>query len=180
MILAKTTGLTMMALGMLTCLPIQLLSVQGKGTDIMSDNLRPISITLVAEAKQVKQFTLTQWRIAELTLGDQGDNVLNLQLSMTERAAYRFNLTSKSPRLFVRAGFTGETPKPDAITASQDVAAGWMDGERQVLEAPMPMAIEVWMENYLARHGEAPVEMRKKKRKGAGRAKDTPTKEQPQ
>ncbi|MGO1426496.1 MAG: DUF3305 domain-containing protein, partial [Halomonas sp.] len=60
----------------------------------MNDNLRPISITLVAEPKQVKQFTLTQWRIAELTLGDQGANVLNLQLSMTERAAYRFNLTS--------------------------------------------------------------------------------------
>ena len=142
----------------------------------MSDNLRPISITLVAEPKQVKRFTLTQWRIAEIT---QGDNVLNLQLSMTERAAYRFNLTSTTPRLFVRAGFTGQTPKPDAITASQDVAAGWMDGEQQVLEAPMPMAIQVWLESYLARHGEAPLEMRKKKRKGAGRAKDTPSKEQP-
>lgn len=147
--------------------------------NIMSDNLRPISITLVAEAKQVKRFTLTQWRIAELALGDQGDNVLSLQLSMTERAAYRFNLTSTTPRLFVRAGFTGQTPKPDAITASQDVAAGWMDGEQQVLEAEMPMAIQVWLESYLARHGEAPMEMRKKKRKGAGRAKDTPTQEQP-
>ncbi|NYT71099.1 DUF3305 domain-containing protein [Halomonas sp. QX-2] len=146
----------------------------------MSDNLRSLSITLVAEPKQVKSFTLTQWRIAELTLGDQGPNVLNLQLSMTERAAYRFNLTSATPRLFVRAGFTGQTPKPDAITASQDVAAGWMDGEQQVLEAPMPMAIQVWIESYLARHGEAPMEMRKKKRKGAGRAKETPTKEQPQ
>jgi len=157
-----------------TCHPCK-----GQGINIMSDNFRPISITLVAEAKQVKRFTLTQWRIAELALGDQGDNVLNLQLSMTERAAYRFNLTSTTPRLFVRAGFTGQTPKPDAITASQDVAAGWMDGEQQVLEAAMPMAIQVWLENYLARHGEAPMEMRKKKRKGAGRAKDTPSKEQP-
>ena len=146
----------------------------------MNDNLRPISITLVAEPKQVKQFTLTQWRIAELTLGDQGANVLNLQLSMTERAAYRFNLTSTAPRLFVRAGFTGQAPKPDAITASQDVAAGWMDGEQQVLEAPMPIAIQVWIENYLARHGEAPMEIRKKKRKGAGRAKETSTREQPE
>mgnify|MGYP001071089667 CR=1 FL=1 len=190
----------MMALGMLTCLPIQALSLlvrffqntfflrtisshvihaRFRVFNIMSDNLRPISITLVAEAKQVKRFTLTQWRIAELALGDQGDNVLNLQLSMTERAAYRFNLTSTTPRLFVRAGFAGQTPKPDAITASQDVAAGWMDGEQQVLEAAMPMAIQVWLENYLARHGEAPMEMRKKKRKGAGRAKDTPSKEQP-
>ncbi|BBI64557.1 hypothetical protein HSBAA_58630 [Vreelandella sulfidaeris] len=140
----------------------------------MSDNLRPISITLVAEPKQVKRFTLTQWRIAELALGDHGADVLNLQLSMTERAAYRFNLTSTTPRLFVRAGFTGQTPKPDAITASQDVAAGWLDGEQQVLEAAMPMAIQVWLESYLARHGEAPMEMRKKKRKGLGVPKRHP------
>ncbi|MFB9868969.1 DUF3305 domain-containing protein [Vreelandella sulfidaeris] len=146
----------------------------------MTDNVRSLSITLVAEPKQVKRFTLTQWRIDDITLGDQGEHVLNLQLSMTERAAYRFNLTSSTPRLFVRAGFTGQTPKPDAITASQDVAAGWMDGEQQVLEAPMPMAIHIWIERYLAHHGEAPMEMRKKKRKGAGRAKETPTKEQPQ
>ncbi|GEN26621.1 hypothetical protein HVA01_02670 [Halovibrio variabilis] len=146
----------------------------------MNDNLRAISITLVAETKQVNRFSLTQWRIAELALGEQGPVVLQLQLSMTERAAYRFNLTATTPRLFVRAGFSSQTPKPDAITASQDVAAGWMDGEQQVLEAPMPMALQVWIESYLARHGEAPMEMRKKKRKGAGRAKDTPTKEQPQ
>ncbi|MGO2240437.1 MAG: DUF3305 domain-containing protein [Halomonas sp.] len=145
----------------------------------MSDNLRSISITLVAEAKQVKRFTLTQWRIAELALGDQGPIALQLQLSMTERAAYRFNLTSSAPRLFVRAGFTGQAPQPDAITASQDVAAGWMDGEQQVLEALMPMAIQIWIENYLARHGEAPVEVRKKKRKGAGRAKEMPANEPP-
>ncbi|AQU83752.1 MULTISPECIES: DUF3305 domain-containing protein [unclassified Halomonas] len=146
----------------------------------MTDNLRALSITLVAEPKQVKSYTLTQWRIASLAPGDQGECVLGLQLSMTERSAYRFNLTSASPRLFVRAGFSGQTPKPSAITASQDVAAGWMDGEQQVLEAPMPMAIQVWLESYLARHGEAPQEMRKKKRKGAGRAKELATKEQPQ
>ncbi|MCP1318447.1 DUF3305 domain-containing protein [Vreelandella lionensis] len=146
----------------------------------MSDSLRALSVTLVAEPKQVRSFTLTQWRIAELVPGDEGECVLNLQLYMTERAAYRFNLTAPTPRLFVRAGFTGQTPKPDAITASQDVAAGWLDGEQQVLEAAMPMAIQVWIEHYLARHGEAPVETRKKKRKGAGRGKETPTKEQPQ
>lgn len=146
----------------------------------MSDNLRALSVTLIAEAKQVGRFTQTQWRIAELVPGDQGECVLNLQLYMTERAAYRFNLTSSTPRLFVRAGFTGQAPTPDAMTASQDVAAGWLDGEQQVLEAPMPMAIQVWIEHYLARHGDAPVETRKKKRKGAGRGKETPAKEQPQ
>ncbi|QNI04230.1 DUF3305 domain-containing protein [Halomonas sp. SH5A2] len=146
----------------------------------MTDNLRPLSITLVAENKQINRFSQTQWRIGELTPGEQGPYVLFLQLFMTERAAYRFNLTASTPRLFVRAGFTGQDPEPTAITASQDVAAGWMDGEQQVLEVAMPMAIQIWIENYLARHGEAPMEMRKKKNKGAGRAKETPTKEKPQ
>lgn len=149
----------------------------------MTDNKRVLSVTLAAEPKQVKGFTLTQWRIAHLEPGDQGGHdahVLVLQRLMTERAAYRFNLTSTSPRLFVRAGFTGQSPVPDAITASQDVAAGWLDGEQQVLEAPMPMAIQVWLESYLARQGEAPPEKRKKKRQGAGRATELPTKERPQ
>ncbi|SNY98502.1 DUF3305 domain-containing protein [Halomonas sp. hl-4] len=146
----------------------------------MTDNLRPLSITLVAETKHINRFSQTQWRIGELTLGEQGPYVLFLQLSMTERAAYRFNLTAATPRLFVRAGFTGQAPEPGAITASQDVAAGWMDGEQQVLEVAMPMAIQIWIESYLARHGEAPMEIRKKKRKGAGRAKETPTQEKPQ
>ncbi|MCA1773690.1 MAG: DUF3305 domain-containing protein [Halomonas sp.] len=146
----------------------------------MTDNLRPLSIALVAENKQINRFSQTQWRISELTLGEQGPHVLFLQLFMTERAAYRFNLTSATPRLFVRAGFTGQAPEPSAMTASQDVAAGWMDGEQQVLEVAMPMAIQIWIESYLARHGEAPMEIRKKKNKGAGRAKETPTREKPQ
>lgn len=138
----------------------------------MHDNQRPLSITLVEDQKRVGRFSVRQWRIGELTPGEQGPKVVRLQLSMTERAAYRFNLTSTTPQLFVRAGFSGEVPVPDVITASQDVAAGWMDGEQQVLEAPMPMAIQVWIESYLARHGEAPPEERKKKRKGAGRARE--------
>lgn len=146
----------------------------------MTDNLRPLSIALVAENKQINRFSQTQWRIGGLTLGEQGPHVLFLQLFMTERAAYRFNLTATKPRLFVRAGFTGQAPEPAAITASQDVAAGWMDGEQQVLEVAMPMAIQIWIESYLARHGEAPMEIRKKKHKGAGRAKETPTQEKPQ
>ena len=146
----------------------------------MQDNLRTLSVTLAAEPKQMNGFTLTQWRIAKLTPGADGDHTLTLQLSMTERAAYRFNLSSSSPRLFVRGGFTGQAPLPDAMSASQDVAAGWLDGEQQVFEAPMPVAIQVWIENYLARHGEAPDQGRKKKRKGAGRAQPTPSHEPPQ
>lgn len=137
------------------------------------DNLRPITLSLAADSQRVKGYSLTQWRIADIAPGSHGPLVLELQLTMTERAAYRFNLASGNPRLFVRAGFTGRDPSPSAITASQDVAAGWMDGEQQVLEAPMPLAIVIWIEAYLSRHGEAPVEEHKKKRKGVGRVRQT-------
>jgi len=134
-----------------------------------------LSFSLVPEQKRIKRFTATQWHIHDLAPGDTGPHVLALQLYMTERAAYRFNLGSPSPRLFVRAGFSGQTPEPTALTASQEVAAGWMDGEQQVLEVAMPVAIQIWLEAYLAHHGEAPVEGRKKKRKGSGRAQENQT-----
>ncbi len=72
----------------------------------------------------------------------------------------------------MRCGDAGQAAVPSAITASQDVAASWMDGEQQVLDVAMPVAIQAWIEGYLARHGEAPEEGRKKKRKGAGRARE--------
>ncbi|WP_458525685.1 DUF3305 domain-containing protein [Onishia taeanensis] len=133
---------------------------------------KPLSFTLVPEHKRIKGFTATQWHIHALTPGDAGPHVLALQLFMTERAAYRFNLNSPTPRLFVRAGFSGHAPQPTALTASQEVAASWMDGEQQVLDVDMPPAIQLWLEAYLVHHGEAPVEGRKKKRKGAGRARE--------
>ncbi|MEQ6888152.1 DUF3305 domain-containing protein [Halomonas sp. CS7] len=133
---------------------------------------RPLSFTIVGEPLTIKGFATTRWRIANLTPGDAGPCRLDLQLYMTERSAYRFNLTSRTPRLFIRAGEAGGMPRPDAITASQDVAAGWLDGEHQVLEVDMPLAIQAWLEAYLAHHGEAPEEGRKKKRKGAGRARE--------
>ncbi len=133
---------------------------------------RPLSFALVGESQRIKGFTATRWRIVELRLDDSGPWTLELQLYLTERAAYRFNLSGGVPRLFVRAGDAGERPRPSAITASQDVAAAWLDGEQQVLEVAMPLAIQAWLEAYLARHGEAPDAGRNKKRKGAGRARE--------
>lgn len=133
---------------------------------------RTLSFDLASETLQIKGFRSTRWRIVDLSPGDAGPWMLDLQLFLTERAAYRFNLTGGVPRLFVRCGQSGDTPKPSAITASQDVAAAWLDGEHQVLEVDMPLAIQVWLEGYLVRHGEAPEEGRKKKRKGAGRARE--------
>lgn len=133
---------------------------------------RILSLDLASESRRVKGFGSTQWRIVDLTPGDGGPWVLELQLYLTERAAYRFNLGAGTPRLFVRCGESGEPPHPSAITASQDVAASWLDGEQQVLEVEMPLALQAWLEAYLARHGDAPDEGRKKKRKGPGRARE--------
>lgn len=137
-----------------------------------SNSRRTLSFDLNSETYHIKGFTSTQWHINRLSPGDDGTFVLDLQLLLTERAAYRFNLSAGTPRLFVRCGDSGGLPSPAAITASQDVAASWLDGEHQVLEVEMPLAIQLWLEAYLSRHGEAPAEGRKKKRKGAGRARE--------
>ncbi|MGM0534997.1 MAG: DUF3305 domain-containing protein [Pseudomonadota bacterium] len=133
---------------------------------------RSLSFDVVGEPVSMKGFTTTRWRISALAPGQAGPWTLDLQLYMTERAAYRFNLASGTPRLFVQAGEAGARPHPAAITASQDVAAGWLDGEHRVLEVAMPLAIQAWIEAYLCQHGEAPEQGRKKKRKGAGRARE--------
>lgn len=133
---------------------------------------RTLSLDIASETRRIKGFSATRWQIVDLVPGDSGPWVLALQLYLTERAAYRFNLDAGTPRLFVRCGESSGEPRPSAITASQDVAASWLDGEQQVLEVAMPLAIRAWLEAYLARHGEAPDEGRKKKRKGAGRARE--------
>ncbi|GHE19529.1 DUF3305 domain-containing protein [Halomonas urumqiensis] len=137
-----------------------------------TNSLHTLSFDVESETRHAKGFTSTQWRIIHLMPGDAGPITLDLQLYLTERAAYRFNLSAGMPQLFVRCGESGQPPMPSAISASQDVAASWLDGEQQVLEVEMPLAIQVWLEAYLARHGEAPDEGRKKKRKGAGRARE--------
>ncbi|HSH56515.1 MAG TPA: DUF3305 domain-containing protein [Halomonas sp.] len=135
-------------------------------------NHRSVSLALGEATTRIKGFVSRRHFIRELTPGDGGPWTLILQLTMTERAAYRFNLTSHTPRLFVRCGDAGESPVPSAITASQDVAASWMDGEQQVLDVAMPVAIQSWLEAYLARHGEASEQGRKEKRKGADRDRE--------
>lgn len=139
---------------------------------MISTSTRRLGIALRADRVTSKGFTTTRWRVSELVPGEGAPHALDLQLSLTERAAYRFNLTSPSPRLFVNAGDPDEAPCPVSITASQEVAAAWLDGEQRVLEVAMPLAIQAWLESYLARHGEAPDQGPRKQRKGAGRARE--------
>ncbi|EEY71299.1 hypothetical protein VHA_003158 [Grimontia hollisae CIP 101886] len=44
-----------------------------------------------------------------------------------------------------------------------------MDGDYLVQSVPMPLTVQAWMEAFIGRHGEL-LEVRKKKRKGAGRS----------
>ena len=135
-------------------------------------SLRAVSLRIEGQPCTVKGFTVLQWRISDFEPGDRGPTTLGLQLYMTERVAYRHNLNADRPRLFVRCEERSDAAFADAITASQEVAAGWMDGERLVLDVAMPLAIQAWIEAYLVRHGEGVDPGRKKKRKGAGRARE--------
>lgn len=91
-----------------------------------------------------------------------------LELHRDERAAYRFNLGSAAPKLFVNcnADESGRM-EPKLITASQDVAASYMDGgEEDVFSIAMPTAIQCWIEAFIARHGEPEIQL------GKGRHRD--------
>lgn len=91
---------------------------------------------------------------------------LPLDLFKDERADYRFNLNSADPKLFFIFGVNeDESLQAIKITASQACAASFLDGEGQVLSLSMPLPVQIWIEAFLGRHGEAE-EGRKKKRKG--------------
>lgn len=57
------------------------------------------------------------------------------------------------------------------ITASQSMIGQYMDGDYLVLSTAMPLPMQAWLEAYIGKHGEL-LEVRKKKRKGAGRASE--------
>ncbi|MCB1916347.1 MAG: DUF3305 domain-containing protein [Rhodocyclaceae bacterium] len=107
---------------------------------------------------------------------DSGDEIhvwdgLGLTLHRDERAAYRFNLSSRTPRLFVHCeADDGGTMVPTLVTASQDVAAAYMDGgDEDVFSCPMPSAVQCWIEAFIARHGEPEIALGKSRRRQRGK-----------
>lgn len=111
-----------------------------------------------------KQETLSRgwpsinWEVAEVAR-QQPDRpeaqALWLLLHRDERMAYRFNLSSESPRLFVICeDITVDERVPRKLTLAQDVAADYMDAGQPVLSIPMPVAITVWLESFMSHHGE--------------------------
>ena len=101
---------------------------------------------------------------------------LSLVLYRDERDAYRFNLSSSNPRLFVNCNADDDGfMEPQVVTASQDVAASYMDGgEEDVFSIAMPLAIQCWIEAFIARHGEPDMMLGKSRRRrhGGGRKEE--------
>ncbi len=132
-----------------------------------------IGLDLVAKEIATGMWVTTQWQLTgfQLTPNEETADVCLLQLHRDERTDYRFNLSSKNPKLFLVMDNldSGDKPTIQLITASQAVAARYMDSDNLVLSCDMPLPVQAWMEAYIGRHGEL-LEVKRKKRKGAGRA----------
>ncbi|MGP8304984.1 DUF3305 domain-containing protein [Vibrio sp. YIC-376] len=133
----------------------------------------PMGIDLVAHEIITGAWVTTQWQLTgfQLTPNDETSDVCLLQLHRDERTDYRFNLSSQKPKLFLVMDNldSGEKPTIQLLTASQAVAARYMDGDNLVLSNDMPLPVQAWMEAFIGRNGEM-LEVKRKKRKGAGRA----------
>ncbi len=132
-----------------------------------------IGVALVGHEIETGMWVTTQWKLAGFQLNptEESSDVCLLQLHRDERTDYRFNLSSQNPKLFLVLDNldSGDKPKIQLITASQAVAARYMDSDNLVLSNEMPLAVQAWMEAYIGRHGEM-LEIKRKKRHGAGRA----------
>lgn len=139
-------------------------------------NLWPLQVRLESEAVTTGIWESTRWKVADVLPNseplNEGYQLLELELHKDERTAYRFNLNSESPQLFILCDDDNvdEHLTPIHMTASQDEASSFMDGEHQVLAYDMPAAVQCWIDTYLGIHGELIDAGRKKKRKGSGRS----------
>ncbi|MBC5850933.1 DUF3305 domain-containing protein [Vibrio metschnikovii] len=121
----------------------------------------------------VGRWVTSQWQLSGFELMPQVEFKARavLELFRDERSDYRFNLSSREPKLFVivENSTDDDQPKLVCITASQGVAARYMDSDYVVLSEPMPLAVQAWIEAFIGREGEL-LDYRSKKRKGAGRS----------
>lgn len=138
-----------------------------------SESLWTMNCDLKSHEISTGIWSTTQWQL--LGFGLQPDShtgsTTTLQLHRDERTDYRFNLSSQQPKLFLVLDTEDSEEQPHIVTltASQSVAGQYMDGEYLVLSNEMPLPVQAWIEAYIGRHGEL-LEVRRKKRKGAGRS----------
>lgn len=132
-----------------------------------------IGIELVENKIKLSHWETSQWQLKGFNISENDNNTdyIELNLYKDERTDYRFNLSSIAPKLFVILDNTdlNEKPKVQLLTASQSLAAQYMDADSLVLSADMPLVVQAWIEAFIGRHGEL-LEVNRKKRLGAGRA----------
>ncbi|MEZ9131599.1 DUF3305 domain-containing protein [Vibrio breoganii] len=132
----------------------------------------PIRCQIILHQTQNSKWQTSNWNIEEIFLDPSKSETgidAEIQLFKDERTDYRFNLNSQTPKLFVVLENDTESLSLVSVTVSQSVAGSFLDGDYLVLSLDLPLAVQAWMEAYLARHGEL-IEHKRKKRKGAGRA----------
>lgn len=136
------------------------------------ESIWPIAFRLVSEEKQIGRWTTLSWSVEDVCLygedkkeelaQSEGGYLLPLHLYRDERTEYRFNLSSQDPHLFIICEEENEQLKPLLITAAQNVAGSYMDGDYQVLHITTPFQVQAWMEAFIGRHGEL-IEFRRKR-----------------
>jgi hypothetical protein len=132
----------------------------------------PIKCQIIQLMTQNSKWQTTSWAIEGIVLHPTaGDNGIEAQIPLfkDERTDYRFNLSSMNPKLFVVLENDHDSVQLVNVTVSQTMAGHYLDGDYLVLSVDLPLPVQVWMEAYLAKHGEL-IEHKRKKRKGAGRA----------
>lgn len=118
----------------------------------------PLWVLLERQETQSRGWPSVSWKISQIStirLEDPEALSLCLQLHRDERIAYRFNLSAQAPTLFVICEEV-EAGKlvPRKLSVAQDLAADHMDAGQPVLSIPMPQAIYVWLDQFMAQHGE--------------------------
>ncbi len=147
-------------------------------TQIMkTDSIWPIRCQLIKHEITAGMWVTVQWQLKAFDLKSQDANepTTNLELYRDERTDYRFNLSSRQPKLFlVLDNVTDEHhPKLVTLTASQAVASQYLDGDYLVLSNAMPLPVQAWIEAFIGRHGELLETKKSKKRDGAGRSSES-------
>jgi hypothetical protein len=121
-------------------------------------NTWPLWVLLEKKVTLSRGWESANWQVAEISqqpLNNPQAAPLELQLFLDERSAYRFNLSSQAPKVFVICReLDDQLWVPHKVTVCQDVAADSMDAGQPVLDIPMPAAIHAWMEAFMAHYGE--------------------------
>ncbi|MCP3698210.1 MAG: DUF3305 domain-containing protein [Aliivibrio sp.] len=145
-----------------------------------TENQWPLQFEVIEEIKQVGRWSAPSWRIGDIHLYEsktqaaQSNGILferDLEIFLDERMDYRFNLSSQDPKLFFAFENDNDVLIPVMITASQSLIGQYMDGDYVVLSIGMPLPVQAWLEAFIGKNGEL-IEVRRKKRKGAGRASE--------